>query len=411
MSQEDKYQKLLKRFQQQPETTPEEVESLNVDPSGSQLIPADYDQNNVSSAKTGDFDEVTAEAEAGQVYDPETDSYVTPCECTGDAGDQPADNPSANEREALAKAAENAAKEADAYQSALAAATAAAGAARSSLWSAEDALAGAAIALNDGISQWNQAKTIECEIKELEKQIKSLERERDQLTKDAVEIAATAAELMAALDIPPSENGMKRANDCVQTGFAGGRVISSASHCKGFKTATNLQWQQFYQLQTLYSQFLTIRQKIQEITLAINALQKAIALKNLQKKTFYTRERGIKNLRNSYDRAQQNLNALVQTLNSQVSILASIAESAREAYNSGSRLDLPLESYPYITYELKSTEIDCDDGTTITCPESWKPKGAGMSPSRSGNIGASGIDLSITSEATIPLILTVQDSC
>tara|TARA_E500000331_G_scaffold272543_1_gene264362 strand:+ start:271 stop:1566 length:1296 start_codon:yes stop_codon:yes gene_type:complete len=92
MSQEDKYQKLLKRFQQQPETTPEEVESLNVDPSGSQLIPADYDQNNIPSAKTGDFDEVVAEATAGQVYDPETDSYVTPCECPAPF-DEPDPNP------------------------------------------------------------------------------------------------------------------------------------------------------------------------------------------------------------------------------------------------------------------------------------------------------------------------------
>ena len=81
MSQEDKYQKLLKRFQQQPETTPEEVESLNVDPSGSQLIPADYDQNNISSAKTGDFDEVVAAYQPGQVWDEECDCYVTPCDC------------------------------------------------------------------------------------------------------------------------------------------------------------------------------------------------------------------------------------------------------------------------------------------------------------------------------------------
>ena len=406
MSQEDKYQILLKRFQQQPETS-EELESLNVDP----LIPADYDQNNISSARTGDFDEVVAEATAGQVYDPETDSYVTPCECTGNAGEKPSDNPSANEREALAKAAENAAKEADAYQSALAAATAAAGAARSSLSGAEDALVSAAYALKDGISQWNKAKTIECEIKELEKQIKSLERERDQLNRNAVVLASRAAKLMAQLNIPPSEDGMKRANECVQTGFTGGIVISPDPHCQGFKNASPQQWAIFYGLQKLYSQFLTIRKKIEEITLEINELQKAIALKNFQKELYYMREHGIKSLRNAYDKAQQNLNSLVQELNEGVAILASIAESAREAYNSGSRVGLPVESYTYVTYVLKSIEINCDDGTTITCPESWKPTSAGESPSRPGTIGASGIDLSITSEATIPSILTVQDSC
>jgi len=410
MSQEDKYQKLLKRFQKKPET-PEEVESLNVDPSGSQLIPADYDQNNISSAKTGDFDEVVAEATAGQVYDPYTDSYITPCECTGNAGDQPADDPSANEREALAKAAENAAKEADAYQSALAAATAAVAAGRSSLSGAEDALVGAAYALNDGISEWNQAKTIDCEIKELEKQIKSLERERNQLNRNAVVLASRAAKLMAQLNIPPTEDGMKRANECVQTGFAGGIVISPAPHCQGFKNASPQQWAIFYGLQKLYRQFLTIRKRIEEITLEINELQKAIAVKNLQKKYNHISLPGIKNLRNAYNKAQQNLDSLVKELNEGLAILASIAESARVAYNSGSRVDLPVESYTYVTYVLKSIEIKCDDGTSITCPESWKPESAGVSPSRPGTISASGIDLSITSEATIPLIITVKDNC
>ena len=56
MSQEDKYQKLLKRFQQQPETTPEEVESAVSHIAGAVSTEASGNitpQNIVSYAETG----------------------------------------------------------------------------------------------------------------------------------------------------------------------------------------------------------------------------------------------------------------------------------------------------------------------------------------------------------------------
>lgn len=390
MSQEDKYQKLLKRFQQQPET-PEEVESLNVDPSGSQLIPADYDQNNISSAKTGDFDEVAAGAAAGQVYDPETDSYVTPCECPA-PGDEPVPNPDNQDAfdsmnatwTALGEASEGITKVQEQIEKVISAHTKLI---QQNLINVERSKDAFTKAKSDLKRKHNQESRVCDALRALE----SLLEQRSRLANIMKTLAERNLQRMSEFGIslsPPTGAAgsptLENAKRCL-------RSNSKAAGCGWFDSdyanqnlgAFNAMYRDYQAWDKYRKQVLTLNKKISKAYRTYSAAHAVLTgLPNVT-------EQMVENLLSSYNSAWSYYSESVDTANDALTRSFSSYVSAVRAYNS---IAAGISVVENNTSSQVSVEITCPDGTTETCPTSWEVSNTDKTPPAPAQIQIESLD-------------------
>lgn len=391
MSQEDKYQKLLKRFQQQPETTPEEVESLNVDPSGSQLIPADYDQNNIPSAKTGDFDEVAVEATAGQVYDPETDSYVTPCECPTPKL-EPSPNPDNQ----------------DAFDTMMGQWTLL-GKSSIKVTKAQEQIA-EVISANTKLIQQNLGNANKLKNSFMREQ-SNLKRQHNQEVKVCEALRALEALLeqrsrLSSIMKTLAERNLQRMsqfgiNLSAPTGGVGSPTLENAKRClRSNSKAAGCDWfdsdyanQNSGEFNVMYrdyqawdkyrKQVLTLNKKISKAYRTHSAAHAVLTgLPNVT-------EQMIDGLWDSYNSAWDYYSESVETANTALTNSFDTYLSAAREYNS---IAAGISVVENNTSSQVSEKITCDDGTTKTCPTSWEVTNTDKTPPPPAQIQTGSLD-------------------
>lgn len=391
MSQEDKYQKLLKRFQQQPETTPEEVESLNVDPSGSQFIPADYDQNNISSAKTGDFDEVAAAYQPGQVYDPETDSYITPCECPAPEA-EPKENPDNQ------KAFKDMMKQWGLL-----------GEASEGVTQAQKQIA-EVISVNTKLIQQNlgnanQSKNSfmreksklkrkhnqEFRVCEALRALEALLEQRSRLANAMKTLAERNLQRMSqfGIDLSPPTGGvgsptLENAKRCL-------RSNSKAAGCDWFDSDyANQNLSEFNAMYRDYQAWDKYRKQVLNLNKKISKAYRTYSaghavLTGMENAT----EEAANNLWNGYNSAWGYYSESVDTANTALTNSFDTYLSAARTYNSIAAGISVVESN---TSSQVSVEITCPDGTTETCPASWEVTNTAKTPPPPAQIQTGSLD-------------------
>lgn len=391
MSQEDKYQKLLKRFQQQPETTPEEVESLNVDPSGSQLIPADYDQNNISSAKTGDFDEVAAAYQPGQVWDEECDCYVTPCECpTPNA--EPSPNPDNQEAfnamnakwTALGKASEGVTQAQQQIAEVVSANTKL----------IQQNLGNANKSKNSFMREQSNLKrkhNQEFKVCEALRALEALLEQRSRLSSVMKTLAERNLQRMSqfGINLSPPTGGvgsptLENAKRCL-------RSNSKAAGCGWFDSdyanqnlgEFNAMYRDYQAWDKYRKQVLTLNKKISKAYRTYSAGHAVLTgLPNVT-------EQMVDGLWASYNSAWDYYSESVETANAVLTSSFDTYLSAARAYNS---IAAGISVVENNTSSQVSEKITCADGTTKTCPTSWEVTNTDKTPPPPAQIQTGSLD-------------------
>jgi len=391
MSQEDKYQKLLKRFQQQPETTPEEVESLNVDPSGSQLIPADYDQNNISSAKTGDFDEVVAAYQPGQVWDEECDCYVTPCDCPPPKA-EPVPNPDNQEAfdsmnakwTALGEASAGITKAQQKITETISA----------NIKLIQQALATANRAKSAFMKEKSNLKrkyNQEFRVCEALRALESLLEQRSRLANIMKTLAERNLQRMSqfGISLSPPTGGvgsptLENAKRCL-------RSNSKAAGCGWFDSnyanqnlgAFNAMYRDYQAWDKYRKQVLTLNKKISKAYRTYSAAHAVLTgLPNVT-------EQMVDGLWASYNSTWNYYSDSVDTANTALTSSFDSYVSAVRAYNS---IAAGISVVENNTSSQVSEKITCADGTTKTCPANWVVTNTDKTPPPPAQIQVESID-------------------